>query len=344
MTGSTGLLGSALLEKFIDDSEIDHFILSVRDPEKAKLKLHTVISRGFNIGKRIDFLPFVLGGNSLEVVRNKLLKFGKIDEIYHSAAIVSLTRSKQKKEELNRINVEGTNQLLELARTMEVSRFFYFSSAYSCGKSEHPVKEDIFSRPESFRNYYEETKWRAEQRVASFGSIFPVHIFRPGIISSSNLTESQTIYLYASLLKDAFKLRSSFGERIRVLADNESSLGMTSLDDLIGMVNYIRKSPKKQVYNMTNPIPWKVSSVIDSISEALGFQGGFLLDNKLTSLDMSKAEKFVYTYTLPFTPYTINNRSSWVNGNYSEAKNALHIPDRNPDFFRNNLIKFVKST
>ena len=104
--------------------------------------------------------------------------------IVHAAAN---TRFRSQPAELEKANVEGTAELIRFASECpRLSRFIYVSSTCAFGYTEGTLPEKSIPRRPSFANYYEETKWRAEQLVAT--SDLPFQILRIPIVLGSRLT------------------------------------------------------------------------------------------------------------------------------------------------------------
>lgn len=70
------------------------------------------------------------------------------DVIVHLAAIVDFDRCSREPELADQVNAQGTVNLLETARTYDVSKFIYASSAAIYGPaSRQPIPEDLDPRP-----------------------------------------------------------------------------------------------------------------------------------------------------------------------------------------------------
>ena len=104
--------------------------------------------------------------------------------IIHAAAN---TRFRSLPAELEKTNVAGTAELIRLAaQCPKLSRFIYLSSTCAFGYTEGTLPERNIPRRPSFANFYEETKWRAEQLVAA--SNLPFQVLRIPIVLGSRLT------------------------------------------------------------------------------------------------------------------------------------------------------------
>lgn len=102
------------------------------------------------------------------ISENKLLgAFNKRIDYFHFAA--SLKYSKKTKDEIFRTNTNGVENSIKtyLKYATEKSRFFFISTAYSCGKIAGNFEEKFYENQDisHFRNYYEQSKRFAENIV-----------------------------------------------------------------------------------------------------------------------------------------------------------------------------------
>ncbi|PID38633.1 MAG: epimerase [Proteobacteria bacterium] len=86
-------------------------------------------------------------------------------------------------EEVEQLNVGGTRGVLELAlECRALRRFCFWSTVHVSGDREGVVMEGELDCGQTFRNAYEESKYKAEQVVRSMSRRVPSTILRPGII------------------------------------------------------------------------------------------------------------------------------------------------------------------
>src|SRR5262249_40502408 len=88
-----------------------------------------------------------------------------------------------------RVNVDGTRNVLELARDCkQLKRLHYLSSCYVSGDRLGVIAEDELDLGQALRNAYEETTFRGEMLVAEAGADLPVTIYRPSSIVGDSRT------------------------------------------------------------------------------------------------------------------------------------------------------------
>jgi long-chain acyl-CoA synthetase len=103
----------------------------------------------------------------------------ELDAILHCAASISFSLPL---EEARAINVEGTREILALAREAPgLRRFLHVSTAYVAGLRGGRFRERQLDTGQRFRNTYEQTKWEAEHLVADAVDLAPC-IARPSIV------------------------------------------------------------------------------------------------------------------------------------------------------------------
>jgi nucleoside-diphosphate-sugar epimerase len=109
-----------------------------------------------------------------------------VDVVFHTAAYVELGIVNA--VEMERVNVEGTRAVLDVARRTRVSRLVYCSTIGVLGDTQGRTVDETFEREQrDFSSAYDRTKYEAQQlvdRAAAQGlhavSVLPSGIFGPG--------------------------------------------------------------------------------------------------------------------------------------------------------------------
>ncbi len=210
---------------------------------------------------------------------------GGIDCFYHSAALVKFDESLR--EELFAINYEGTKHALELAKKLEIRKFFYVSTAYTVGKRQTGV-EDLYPEDDCSHNPYEESKVKAEHLVFNYGDVMDVSIFRPSIIVGDSKTgeaDSEfTLYGFMRAL-DIFRRKIERKHEpgndslYRVVANPSGTSNFVPVDYVAEILALaLTKAERYGIYNITNPSPPTNAEVLDMFQDALDF-------HRLTTVD-----------------------------------------------------------
>lgn len=274
ITGATGFLGSNLVKRLIEDHH--NVYVLVRSPKKIESMLKSLKS---NQRKLLHIVEGELTEENLgmkEQVVEKLI--GCIDVVYHSAAILSFDESKR--EELFRINVKGTKNVLELAKVIHAKKFIHVSTAYTLGARNVGFESLYPLESTSFINSYEESKCHAEHLAMSYQNSFEVIIMRPSIIiGDSDTGESNTTFGLYGILRIIELLKKKTSREKEVNGSiNRLLINKETLSNLVP-VNYVAKvlalgmihGKKNTVYNVTNPNAPTNKAILESISEGLEY-------------------------------------------------------------------------
>ncbi len=188
LTGMTGLVGSSFTTRILSDEE-DYRIVTLcrrNSAMTAQQRIEAVIREQCafdNIPEKADEILAsidviegdILDGNIDEMASMDCTK--DVDIMFHCAADVNLGKDLEKKT--YNINYQGTKNMLDLAKKLDVREFHYVSTAYVAGKKIGVAKEDSLINS-GFNNNYEESKFNAETMVRNSG--FKFTIYRPAII------------------------------------------------------------------------------------------------------------------------------------------------------------------
>lgn len=122
-----------------------------------------------------------------------------ITHVIHCAAETGVQKSR---DELWRVNVDGTRHMIQLASGLpQLQRFTYVSTAYVAGTRSGLITEDMLPA-QRFYSLYEHSKAEAENIVRTSG--LPVTICRPGMIVGNSRTghtrNFNTIYYVLKLM------------------------------------------------------------------------------------------------------------------------------------------------
>ncbi len=187
ITGFPGFIANRLLER-LARKECD-FILLVQPSLLSRA--HEEIARIAQLsGRSVGDFRFVegdisqpqlaLSASDLDLVQQQTTR------VFHLAAVYDLAVP----EELAmRVNVGGTRNVVELARTLpHLRQFHHVSTCYVAGKREGVILETELRHNAGYRNYYEESKYLAELEVESAKKDLPVTIHRPAVVCGDSKT------------------------------------------------------------------------------------------------------------------------------------------------------------
>jgi len=225
LTGATGLVGSHLLKTFLEHGYKAYVLARGKNYRCAKERVRSVVSfwdkrvLTKNSGNLFVFEGDITKkGLGLNGKQKKILS-DNIDEIFHAAAITDLNRPSP---EIQKVNVEGTRNVLELAyathKNTRVFKVNHISTAYLYGDFKGVFNEGDLEVGQKFSNNYEESKFKAELLVEAYRRKgLWVDIYRPSIVIGNSKTgktfQFKHIYQFIQLCRmelfDALPVRNS---------------------------------------------------------------------------------------------------------------------------------------
>lgn len=179
----------------------------------------------------------------------------ELTEIHHTAEEHDSTLGR---DILNRTNVEGTQESLELAGYCQgLKRFCHWSTVWVCGESTGVVMEDELGSISQTTTLYEKTKWEAEKLVRRWSRRIPITILRPGIPGANSKTgeideHSPLLQLLLEIVAPPDKYTALFSEKTR------DPIHMAPIDFLAQAGTYLGRTKEGagQTFHLidTNPL------------------------------------------------------------------------------------------
>jgi nucleoside-diphosphate-sugar epimerase len=242
-----------------------------------------------------------------------------VDALWHFAADTRFEALLR--DELFRTNFDGTRHVIEFARALPgLKHLYHVSTAYVAGdqRRNNRVPEALLTRPASFKNPYEESKYAAECAVAESG--LPATIFRPSIILGervSGLCDGQTVYKVAQLLRLArlSGQRSVPGENqsFRVVVDPDTTKNLVAADDVVFHMLRLAAvgSEPGSYYHLTHPTPTIMADLISVIAGVLNIPEYEAVPT-LEGATLSASEAVLQRISGVFRPYMLNSDPEFV--------------------------------
>ncbi|MBE9216273.1 NAD-dependent epimerase/dehydratase family protein [Plectonema cf. radiosum LEGE 06105] len=170
VTGANGFTGS-------------HLVKALRQRGDSVVGL---VRKSSNLTRLKDTEMQLVIGDITE--RNALRQAMKdVDTVFHTAAFVELGLVDA--AQMERVNVEGTQAVLEVAKEMEISKMVYCSTIGIYGDTKGKVINETFKRTQkNFSSAYDSTKYKAQQLVDDYAVIgLPVVSVMPsGILGADD--------------------------------------------------------------------------------------------------------------------------------------------------------------
>jgi thioester reductase-like protein len=284
LTGGTGFVGRSLVNRLLALG--CNVYLLVRD-----------------MNKPIKELP-QMGNGNLHLLAGDITKPNlglnsepHIDEVWHCAASVKFAP----KDELALINIEGTKNALEFAQKHNAS-LHYVSTIYIAGDFKGLFTEDDFDKGQSFKNAYEETKFKAERIVRQAN--IPVTIYRPSIIVGDSKTGYTSSFqgFYNAIKALAYIKQKMIPSRLQILGNPDGTLNLVCIDYVVDAMVRIAldEGSAGKAYHIVNPRPLTNAELVKSIAT--------LMDLELEIVpevpgEMTEAEKTYHRLISDYLPY-----------------------------------------
>ena len=193
ITGFPGFIADRLLERL---ARTDcRFILLVQ-PAFVRRANEEILRIAQLTGKPVDDFEIVTGdisqpGLALAAADTERTR-NQTTRVFHLAAVYDLAVAR---DLAMRVNVGGTRNVLEFARSMpHLCHFHYVSTCYVAGKREGVILETELRHEAGYRNFYEESKYLAEMEVQSVKNELPVTIHRPAVVCGDSQTGETAKY------------------------------------------------------------------------------------------------------------------------------------------------------
>jgi thioester reductase-like protein len=194
--------------------------------------------------------------------------------LFHLAAIYDLAVDR---EVAMRVNVDGTRNVNQFARSLEqLRRYHYVSTCYVAGKREGIILESELLHDAGFRNHYEETKYLAELEVETLKSELPITIHRPAVVCGDSKTGETAkydgIYYLIHYLRrwpSALTLLNIGNRGVR--------LNLVPIDFVIDAMVTLAKDERAvgATVQLADPAPLTTEGLFNEISKAVGGRDSF---------------------------------------------------------------------
>ena len=264
VTGGTGFIGNNLIKLLL----------------KRRGKVYVLVRRGSV--KKLEQLKTQWGSAAKKVVpvtgdltrpflgippaKRKELE-GKIDHVFHLAAIYDLLADAATQEA---VNIKGTRNVIRFADAVRAGRFHHVSSIAAAGLYPGTFTEDMFEEAIGLDNPYFRTKHDSEGLVREMCAI-PWRIYRPGIVVGDSETgEIDKIdgpYYFFKLIQ---KMRRAMPAWMPAIGLEGGRLNIVPVDYVVQAMDHIAHKPKQdgKCFHLTDPKPMRIGQVLNLFAEA----------------------------------------------------------------------------
>ena len=327
ITGATGFVGSAIaLELLQKTQDTVTCLVRSKQGETAQVRLLRTLhyladlyALPKSLHKEIDTRCFALEGDLTGDLSGVPLHVTtQVKRFWHSAA--SLDYEERFAAEIHKINVDGTKNALELAKTLGAEYFNHVSTAYVSGSNTGHIQE-ILTEVETPNNTYEKSKILGEKMVYSTTGI-KTRIFRPSIVIGHSNTLGVLTFsgLYGFIRRvvqfNAIMNRVKQGflntNRIKMVVDDTIPLNFIPVDMVAQEITGIGLSDTSlKFFHICNPDVLTARETVDTVFEASGVTPPVYAEDKgsFSDIDAKFNEKveFYASYLRGFKAFSREN-------------------------------------
>jgi thioester reductase-like protein len=268
-TGFPGFIGARLIPRLLElapdttfHALVQEKFLAAADASVAALAEEHPGTRG-----RIRLVVGDITSPGLGLAASKAKELQKgLAGCFHLAAVYDLAVARDLGM---RINVEGTKNVLEfLGGARSFQRLDYVSTAYVSGTAVGTYRETDLDVGQSFKNYYEETKFLAE--VAVRESALPAAIYRPGIVVGSSETGETAKFDGPYYSLNAMGVLPSPGIFIKV-GTGDAEVNLVPVDFVLEAIARLStwEGAVGKTYHLTDPHPSTAFEIEEMFAKAL---------------------------------------------------------------------------
>lgn len=270
ITGGSGFLGKYMVATLLYLN--DHIL-------KSKCKIISLDNHITSEGKGNDFIDKSLKNINHDVAKLINIK-EKIDYIIHAAGIASPIYYRKYPLEAIDVAVNGTRNMLELAKTKKVKSMVFFSSSeiYGDPDPKHvPIKEVYNGNVSSIgpRSCYDESKRLGETLCMTYAELFnlPIKIIRPFNVYGPGMKENDYRVI------PTFAASALSGKPIPVHSTGTQTRAYCYISDaIIGFLKVLLVGQDAQAYNIGHD---KTEVTVNNLAKALNkiFNGKLKINN-----------------------------------------------------------------
>ena len=244
VTGGTGFIGGYIIQNLVQKG---HHVIGLRRSGKLPFFIPQHI---------LDKVTWV-EGDILDIV-SLLEAMQNVDAVIHSAAIVSFTDSER--QQMHRVNIEGTKNVVNAAIEKKVKRFVHISSVAALGrtrKSER-VSEDRKWEANKTNTHYATTKHQAELEIwRGFAEGLDGVIVNPSTVLGYGDWHQSSCAIFRS----GYKSFSWYTEGVN---------GFVGVEDVAEAVTRLLDSDINAKRFIVNSDNWTFRKLFDHIAEGFG--------------------------------------------------------------------------
>jgi nucleoside-diphosphate-sugar epimerase len=192
----------------------------------------------------------------------------EVRHVFHLAAIYDLSVPL---ELAQRVNVDGTGNVLELCRACErLERLNYVSTAYVAGVRRGVVYEHELALGQDFKNHYESTKFQAEVWVRQEMHRVPTTIYRPAIVVGDSRTGETQKFDGPYFLLRVIARAKRLGTPIPQLGGSNAPFNVVPVDFVLDamLAGAAEPAAAGETFHLVDPEPVTAAELTRILAEA----------------------------------------------------------------------------
>ncbi len=266
VTGATGFIGKRLVKTLLARRGATvHFLLRRESEDKVDgLLAYWGSTKTRAIPVYGDLTSKKLGVSADDLKKLK----GKVDHLYHLAAVYDLSADEESQV---RVNVEGTRNVVEFAKSIDAGHLHHVSSIAAAGMYEGVFREDMFEEAEGLDHPYFMTKHESEKIVRKEAKV-PWTVYRPAlVVGDSHSGEMDKIdgpYYFFKLIQ---RMRQILPPWMPSVGLEGGRINIVPVDFVVAALDHISHSKgalNKKCFHLVDPNGYRVGDVLDIFSKA----------------------------------------------------------------------------
>ncbi len=264
VTGATGFIGQFLVRNLGKRGKPIYVLVRKGSQKKLEALRETWGEAGKNVIPVIgDLAKPKLGVSDADMRKLK----GKVDHMFHLAAIYDLKASAEAQKEAN---VGGTRHAVQFAQAANVGCLHHVSSIAAAGLYDGVFREDMFEEAEDLDHPYFKTKHDSEAVVRDECKR-PFRIYRPGFVVGDSKTgyidKIDGPYYFFKFLQ---KIRDAVPPWFPMLGIEGGRINIVPVDFVADALDCIahKKGLDGKTFHLTDPEPHRIGEVLNIFARA----------------------------------------------------------------------------
>jgi NAD(P)-dependent dehydrogenase (short-subunit alcohol dehydrogenase family) len=264
VTGASGFIGKRLVRKLLARrGAVVHFLIRQSSQDKvAELLDYWGVDE-----KHARPVFGDLAQPRLGLTKAALKALGRIDHVFHLAAIYDLSADAESQVQ---INIEGTRNAVMAANEMKAGCFQHVSSIAAAGLYEGVFREDMFDEAEGLDHPYFQTKHESEKIVRKECKV-PWRVYRPSLVVGDSATgEMDKIdgpYYFFKLIQ---RMRQLLPPWMPSIGIEGGRINIVPVDFVVAAVDHIahQKGHDGKAFHIVDPTPYRVGDILNIFAQA----------------------------------------------------------------------------